>query len=173
VAAGVVRDRASLARLARTFGIAGAVALVLAFGLPALLGHEPLRALATALAIHRADYTAPRSYARWLAWNPLDFALFAGLPVALLAAWTAAASRRGTSPPTSLDRFRIALFGGLVALVLLGVTRGEAGRLWVPLVPLVLLASARDDESPTALGALAPAAIAAAFSLAIASCWSF
>ena len=52
------------------------------------------------------------------------------------------------------------------------MTRGEVGRLWIPLVPLVLLASARDDEPSPVLPALLPAAVAAAFTLAIAVCWS-
>ena len=173
VAAGVVRDRASFTALARAAAIAGGVALLLAFGLPALLGHEPLRALATALAIHRAEYTSPRRYSLWLAFNPLDFALFAGLPVVLIAAGRAAESVARPRRPTSLDRFRGAAFAGLAALVLAGVTRGEVGRLWIPLVPLVLLASARDDGPSPILLALPPAVLAAGFTLAIAVCWAF
>jgi hypothetical protein len=57
--------------------------------------------------------------------------------------------------------------------VLAGVTRGEVGRLWIPPVPLVLLASARDDEPSPVVPTLVPAAIAGAFTLAIAVCWSF
>jgi hypothetical protein len=173
VSAAVVRGRASAAALARVAAIAGGVALLLAFALPALLGHEPLRAFSTALAIHRAEYTAPRRYDLWLAFNPLDFALFAGLPFVLIAAWRAAASVARPARPTSLDRFRGAALAGLAVLVLAGVTRGEVGRLWIPLVPLVLLASVRDDEPPRVLPALLPAAVAAAFTLAIAACWSF
>jgi len=173
VSAAVIRDRGSFARLARALSFAAAVALLLAFGLPGLLGHEPVRALTTALAIHRAEYTAQRSYALWLLFNPIDLALFAGLPFALLAAWRAAMSLRGGGRRTSLDRFRGAALAGIVVLVLSGVTRGEVGRLWIPLVPLVLLAAARDDEPSPVLPALVPAAIAAAFTLAIATCWSF
>ena len=172
VSAAVVRDRTSLAAVARAAAIAAAVALLLAFALPALLGHEPLRALTTALAIHRAEYTAPRRYDLWLAFDPLDFALFAGLPYVLIAAWRTAASVARAGRPTSLERFRGAALAGLAALVIAGVTRGEVGRLWIPLVPLVLLASARDDEPSPVLPALLPAAVAAAFTLAMAVCWS-
>ena len=34
------------------------------------MGHEPIAAARTALAIHRETYTLPRSYATWLAFNP-------------------------------------------------------------------------------------------------------
>ena len=91
----------------------------------------------------------------------------------LIAAWRAAASVARPGRPTSLDRFRGGALAGLAALVLAGVTRGEVGRLWIPLVPLVLLASSRDDEPSSVLPALLPAAIAAGFTLAIAACWSF
>jgi hypothetical protein len=173
VAAAAVRDRPSLARFARAGAVTGAVALALAFALPALLGHEPVRAARTALALHHAEYTAPRSYFLWLAFNPLDFALFAGLPFALLAAWRATVSLGRSARRTSLDRYRGAAIAGLVALVASGVTRGEVGRLWMPLVPLLLLSSARDDEPAGLVPTLVPAAIAAAFTIAIASRWSF
>jgi hypothetical protein len=173
VAAAVVRDRTSAVRFARDATVAAAMALLLAFVVPALLGHEPLRAMRTALAIHHAEYTAPRRYALWLAFNPLDLAIFAGLPFALLAVWRAVSGRGRSGRRTSLERFRSAFFAGLAALVVAGVTRGEVGRLFVPLVPLVLLASAGDDEPSPRLFALVPAAIAAAFTVAIASRWSF
>jgi hypothetical protein len=173
VAAATARDRASLLRLSRAAAVAGALALLLAFGLPALLGHEPLLALRTALALHHAEYTAPRSYALWLAFDPLDLALFAGLPFALLAAWRSAGAIGRTAALTRLDRLRWATLGGLAALVLAGVTRGEVGRIWIPLVPLLVLASAGDDEPPGLATTVLPAALAAAFTLAMSSSWSF
>jgi hypothetical protein len=173
VGSAAVRDRASFVRFARAAAVAGALSLLLAFGLPALLGHEPLAALRTALALHRAEYTAPRSYALWLAFDPLDFALFAGLPFALLAAWHVAAAMGRGWAPGRLDRFRYAAVGGLATLVLAGVTRGEVGRIWIPIVPLLVLASAGDDEPAGLATAVLPAALAAALTLAIGSSWSF
>lgn len=165
VIAAAAGDRA---RAAVASALAGGVAALLAFGVPALLGHEPLRALQTALAIHRAEYTAPRDYRLWLAFNPLDFALFAGLPIVLVALWRARGwLGRATSP---LDRFRLAVLAGLGLLVLSGLTRGEVGRLWIPLVPLVLLSSESDPPGPPS-DRIALAALAATFTLAIGATW--
>jgi hypothetical protein len=176
VAVALVRDPASLARVAAALAIAAGIAATLAFGLPALLGHEPLRALETALAIHRAEYTRPRSYALWLLFNPIDFALFAGLPLALLASWRTAralSAQPDGRPLASVDRFRIAFGAVLLLLFASGLTRGEVGRLFVPLVPFVLIAGTNADERGGVLEMLGPAAIAAALTIAIASRWSF
>jgi hypothetical protein len=107
---------------------------------PALLGHRPWASLATALAIHRDDFTAPRDYALWLIFNPLDLALFVGLPVAFAWAHGLLVSVRGgiTEPH---DRMRVVTALGLLALVLAGITRGEVGRIWIPLMPALLVAA--------------------------------
>jgi hypothetical protein len=126
-------------------------------GLTALLGHHPLRSALSALAIHREVYTAPRSYALWSLFNPLDLAIFLGIPLAILLALRAGRSslalrpHAGAIPPA--DRFAIAASAGLALLVLSGVTRGEVGRLWIPLMPFLLvaaLARSRDGEKTTA-----------------------
>lgn len=174
VAAGT--SRRTLGRAVAVSLAAAAVTALLAFGLPLLMGHEPLRAMRTALALHRTEYTAPRSYALWLVFNPIDFALFAGLPVAVVALWRARgavgrAREGGRADP--LDRFRIATVAGLLLLVASGLTRGEVGRIWIPLVPLVLLASAEAEENPRIAGRLLPPVLAAAFTLAIGRYWSF
>lgn len=143
-------------RLAKSaaWAAAGAAAVI---GFTALLGHHPLRSALSALAIHREVYTAPRSYALWLAFNPLDLAIFLGLPLAiLLALRTGRASlalRRHAGGVSPADRFVIAAAAGLALLLLSGVTRGEVGRIWIPLMPLLLvaaLAGSRDGEKATA-----------------------
>jgi hypothetical protein len=73
----------SLRRSGVLAALAAAVTSFTAFGLPALLGHQPVRAMLTALSIHREMYTAPRSYTLWLLFNPLDLAIFLGVPVAV------------------------------------------------------------------------------------------
>lgn len=174
VAAARADDRRALARAARVGAVAAAVAALLAFGLPALLGHEPLLALRTALALHRAEYTAPRRYALWLVFDPIDLALFAGLPFALLALWRTVAPDRAAGAARGLGGFGRAVVAGLAVLVLAGVTRGEVGRLWIPLVPLLLVATAGPDEdAPGLVATVLPAALAAAFTLAMASRWTF
>lgn len=145
-----------------------------AFGLPALLGHRPVPALLTALAIHREIYTAPRSYALWLLFNPLDFALFLGVPVAVIGLLALSRTLRqaaGSGGGTPVERFRLAAFGGMAVLLALGVTRGEVGRLWIPLMPLVLVASLGGDGRPGHGESLVLGAVLAAFTLVIGSYW--
>ena len=155
--------------------LAGAISGVVAFGLPALLGHEPVRALTTALSIHREMYTAPRSYGLWLAFNPLDLALFLGVPVAVggvlaLVASVRRAPRGGRGDP--LARFRVAVFGGVAVLLILGVTRGEVGRLWIPLMPLLLVAGLGGaEDTPDRRSSLVDGAVLAALTLTLGSYW--
>jgi hypothetical protein len=114
-------------------------------------------------------YTAPRSYALWLLFDPLDLALFLGLPVALTLVLRAALPGEGGPVAT---RFRLTLLAGVALLVLSGVTRGEVGRLWIPLMP-ALLASAlvTGAEDPSRGEALGQGALLALLTLAIAGYW--
>jgi hypothetical protein len=123
-------------------GIAAATALGL-FAASAILGHEPLRAARTALAIHREVYTRPRSYPLWLLFNPLDLALFLGVPVTLLglARLRSALGGPHDGPAGAAPRMTLALAAGLGLLLLSGVTRGEVGRIWMPLMPLLLVSA--------------------------------
>ena len=167
--------RARLRRACAAAALAGAGATLVAFGVPALLGHQPLAALRTALAVHRALYTAPRDFALWLVFNPLDFALFVGLPVALIGLLALRHTGRrlvACAPLSAADRSRLAFAAGILILLLLGVTRGEVGRLWIPLMPLVLVAAfAEASEEPSAARAAGIGALVVALTLAIASCW--
>jgi hypothetical protein len=126
-------------RPAVSVSVLAAVVAAGVIGLTVLLGHEPIAAARTALAIHRETYTAVRSYALWLLFNPLDLAIFLGLPVAVLAVLRMAdALRSGSSEG---DRFTAGLALGLVVLGLSGSTRGEVGRIWIPVMPLLLIAA--------------------------------
>jgi hypothetical protein len=155
--------------------VAAMVALLLAFFVPALLGGQPVLAMRTAMGIHRAAFTEPRSYWLWLVFDPLDLSLFVGLPIALAGLWALRrAIRRGlaTRSLDGLDRFRLALFGGVALLFLLGVVRGEVGRILIPLMPLVLLASLCDGESePEAGEAIGLGALLAPLTLLVAAYW--
>jgi hypothetical protein len=137
-------------RILTAASLATATLLTL-FGATALLGHDPIASARAALAIHREAYTAPRSYALWLLFNPLDLAVFLGLPIAVLVAarlgGAAAAWRDGL---TGGGRFLLALGGGIAALVLSGVTRGEVGRIWIPLMPLLLVGALAPGETAEA-----------------------
>jgi hypothetical protein len=148
-----------------------------------LLGHDPLASARAALAIHREVYTAPRSYALWLAFNPLDLALFLGAPIAALGLVRLASGpsglRRGPLGPR--QRFGLTLVVALVALIASGTTRGEVGRIWIPLMPLLLVgilapsdrtsADADADPSQRRPFLLVLGALLAALCLAIRVCW--
>jgi hypothetical protein len=157
VLAAVAADRAGLRRAAGVVAAAVLAAAVIVGGTVAA-GHRPWSSAATALAIHREDFTAPRSYALWLLFNPLDLAIFAGVPVAVLfAARLAGAARRlGTGALDRMDRFTLAAASGLAILLLSGTVRGEVGRIWIPAMPLLVVpACARlSGRRAAALGAL-------------------
>ncbi len=145
-------------------------------GLTALLGHQPLAAARTALAIHHETYTAVRSYPRWLFFNPLDLAIFLGVPVAVLALARVADALRSGPPTRRPDRFTAGLTVGLVLLGLSGSTRGEVGRIWIPLMPLLLIAaltrSGREgDTGPTRAESLTLGALLAVSCTVLRACW--
>ncbi len=175
-AAAAATERARVVRAALVCVLAALATLALTFGVPALLGQEPVLALRTALDLHRTLFTAPRRYALWLLFNPLDFALFVGLPVAMAAVW---ALRRSVARAWSeagaerLDRFRLALAAGMLVLLLAGVSRGEVGRLWIPLMPFVLLAAiGGEGRQPSAAEAIGFGALIGALTITIGSCWT-
>lgn len=149
--------------------IAAAVAAAL-WCLPAALGHHPLASLRTALAIHRDEYTQPRRYPLWLAFNLVDLAMFLGVPVAV--AWVLRIARSARRFPRGpVDRLRLATAAGLAALVLSGVTRGEVGRLWLPLMPLLLVAALARPGGPGRGESLVYGAALAALTITMALYW--
>jgi hypothetical protein len=109
---------------------------LLIFCLPALWGARPLAQARQALLIHRAGFTAPRSYLLWLLFNPLDFLLFLGLPL-ILAAVTGLGGERRSRRERSFARVWTML---LLVLLASGVLRGEVGRIAIPLMPMAALA---------------------------------
>ena len=117
--------------------VVAAVADVGVIGVTALLGHDPIAAARTALAIHRETYTRPRSYALWLPFNLLD-----------LVALRRPARGRCVRPPVARSP-RPRRRRGLAVLLLSGATRGEVGRIWIPLMPFVLWVRWRRSDSPS------------------------
>lgn len=176
--AGAARDRAgsrrSMAAALTAASVAGGV-----IAATAALGHQPIAAARTALAIHHEAYTAARSYALWLVFDPLDLAVFLGVPVAALALARGIHATRATlrGHASAADRFTAALAVGLGILWLSGTTRGEVGRIWLPLMPLLLVAAlARRGGTPASAGpSMAEAAalglLLAATSLALRLAW--
>lgn len=87
-----------------------------------------------------ARHDLERDYWVWLAGNAYDFALFAGLPLFLLALPTGAELRHWRVADALLWAFWLT-FG---ALLVSGMIRGEVGRIWLLLAPAPLLLAVRD-----------------------------
>ena len=105
-------------------GLYGALALV--------LGYDPFAAVrATATAYHQG-IARVRPYAYWLFGSPTAWWIGLGLPIGWLALRSAA-----TREPAAL-----ALFAIVVASSILGLTKAETERIWLPFVPLACLAAA-------------------------------
>lgn len=131
---------AGVSRAARSVALA-ALGMAAVVGATLILGYDPVTSARIALAIHREVYTEPRHYGLWLFFNPLDLAVFLSVPLAMVVVARTAASARHLRTETGADRFRLAVAGGLILLILAGVTRGEVGRIWIPLMPLCLAAA--------------------------------
>ena len=130
----------------RRAAMAGAVALAAAaavVGLERLLGHRPVLSALTALSIHRQQFTVRRSYLAWLAFNPIDLFWFLGPPLAMLlgAVGLRALLRLARARETPVDRFCGGVVLGVAALLLSGTVRGEAGRILLPIMPVLLVAA--------------------------------
>lgn len=151
------------------------------FAAPALVGHHPIASAAEALRIHREFFTQPRDYLLWLAFDPLDLAVFLGVPVAaslVLAAARAARRLVAGAPLQPEEALRLGTLGALLVLLLSGQTRGEVGRIWIPVMPVLLVAalarpSADGDRAPSAASAVLLAAAIAPIPIALALWWRF
>jgi hypothetical protein len=94
-----------------------------------------------------------RTYWGWLVWNLGDLALFLGLPVTMIAIGGIAAggwSCRKSGLPHFLFQDRVLLSTAITVIVLdvLGLNRGEAGRLWMVFMPFFCIGVARVACNP-------------------------
>jgi hypothetical protein len=110
----------------------------LAFGL------DPIAVYKTGMAQHYEIVTAGRSYARWVWYNLYDYAAFVGLPLSILFgiriydSARSATCRRGNH----VDAAAVATAATILIITLSGTSRGEVARMWLFLLPPVLLAGA-------------------------------
>jgi hypothetical protein len=180
--AGLAAGAAGLARHVplRTLALRFAAAALLAaavFLSPAFAGHHPLASARLALAIHREYFTGPREYGAWLVFNLVDAAIFLGPAVALAFGAQVLAARRGTPTDglrTPVTAYAIGAAAGLALLLVSGVTRGEVGRLWIPLMPVALvpaLLEAGAPDAPTPRSAALLAVLLTAVDLALRTAW--
>ena len=120
------------ARAAVALAAGSGVAVLALLGvLAAGYGYDPLGALRATEAVYRAGIATQRPYAFWVLGSPVAFAVTAGLP--LTAAWLVAGVRR--SAPA------LALAAIVVVSALLGFTKAEVERIWLPFVPLACVAA--------------------------------
>jgi len=111
-----------------------------------LLGHEPIAALIEALSIHGHRLTWNRPWAISVALNAADALLFVGPPILLLLGQRVATVERRNATRSFIrfdrtDRWSVALVAAFLLSLLSGVVRGEAGRIFVPWMPLLLVAA--------------------------------
>jgi len=107
-------------------------------------GYDPWTAFQSAMVQHRAIAVTPRSYSTWLVWNPYDLVLLLGVPIAGLAA---AALRPRAERAPALRWLAWGWWALLAVLLVSGTVRGEAGRIWLMLMPFAcLLAAAATTE---------------------------
>jgi hypothetical protein len=108
---------------------------------------------------HAAFYgQSPRTWWKWLLVNPIEFAVAAGMPLAILAIWSCGPQLRLVSmrPARHVQAFLTTM--GL--LWLSGKNMGEAARLWIIFMPLLVWIAAPlfDHAAPRTADALNPAA---------------
>lgn len=120
--------------------------LLLGFGVPLLVvafcGVPVVSAARTALSEHAmiAGSASHRSYGTWVWLDLVEFAVFLGLSTTLLAGsllptWIRRLRERKGQLPDALS---VACMGCLVAVSVCGVVRGETGRIFAPLVPVLM-----------------------------------
>jgi hypothetical protein len=126
--------------------------------LDAACGYNLLASARASLGVQRAIMIREqRDYLAWLWLNPYAFLIFLGpaLWPGIVAAWSAREVREGP-----LARLTQGVLFTLLALVVLGSTRGEVERIWVFLMPLLALPlAALLTRLPKALALWLPAAL--------------
>lgn len=106
------------------------VALNLALALA--VGYDPIGALRATNMVYRESLAVSRPYAYWVFGSPTAWGVMLGLPTALLAL-RAVANRNPAA---------VALAAIVVVSAVLGVSKAETERIWLPYVPLACVAAA-------------------------------
>jgi hypothetical protein len=145
---------------------------------PIIQGYHTLDVMMTALRLHRERWTLTRTRQLWWRYNLLDFGVFAGWPVLATLALRFQNLRYAVRPARLMFATGI---GALLMLDAADVTRGEVGRLWMPLLALLLplaiaaitpLVAARSDANRNTTAAFVVlVALQAAFCLSIRLSW--
>lgn len=130
-------------RVVLVTGLAGGTALLL-FLAPALAGNQPFLSFAMAVTIHMETFTRQRSHLMSVLYNALDTFFFLGPPILLLGAIRLSERVRAMVRDRDLAHIEtrqlifLVAVAGAVLLDVAGITRGETGRIWMPLMPMWL-----------------------------------
>ncbi len=115
-------------------------------------GYDPLSALRATETVYHHGAAATRPYSFWLFGSPTAWAVMLGLPLTWLALRSASVG----------DPAAVALWALVLVSSLLGFTKAETERIWLPFVPLACVAAAAATPSwrlRPLLGALAGQAL--------------
>jgi hypothetical protein len=109
-----------------------------------LFGYNALHRFENAIIFHRIVKSYKPGLSQVLiavVQNNLEFTFWAGVPIMLLALsrWIRAALRLIRGRLENLDLIAVAFFVTYIGVNVLGQTRGEAGRLWIFMVPVFIL----------------------------------
>jgi uncharacterized membrane protein len=110
-----------------------ALAVIVVYGTLALaLGYDPIATLTATGAAYRHGISRHRPYAYWVFGSPTAWWIGLGLPIG----WTA------LRVLASRDACAVALFAVVIVSTVLGLTKAETERIWLPYVPLACVAAA-------------------------------
>ncbi len=142
------RKPTGITRILKQVGwIAGGFALSHIFFLIAL-GYDMPARLSRALSLHQVHRGYGEAGQFWLSLlvANLDFAVWVGFPVAILAlaAVLRSAGRAMRKTSTEFDLFALAIGATYLGLVFGGETRSEVGRLWLFITPMLAILSAQE-----------------------------
>jgi methylthioxylose transferase len=124
--------------------IIGAVLIAFLALFAAATGFDPIGTLRATGRVYEVGIASRRPYAYWFFGSPTAFLLILGVPIAWLAL-----KRLAQAAPEAL-----AIFAVLAISSVLGFTKAETERIWLFLVPFVLLAAAPLVRRPQLLVAL-------------------
>jgi hypothetical protein len=131
-AALVVLQREGPRRAALLAAACALAVLALNGVLAAWTGYDPIGALHSTEAVYRNSLARLRPYAFWVFGSPTAWLVMLGLPTA----WLALRSL------TRRDPAALALCAVILAAAVLGFTKAEVERIWLPFVPLACVAAA-------------------------------
>jgi hypothetical protein len=125
-------QRAGRRRAAAVAAACGLAVVAMNATLLAVYGYDPFAALSATATAYRHGVADVRPYAFWVVGSPAAWAVMVGLPIVWLS--LRALARR--------DPVAVSLWLLLAVASILGLTKAETERIWLPFVPLACVAAA-------------------------------